>query len=72
MFKLAWDPSAAYLNQIYSAVYPHLSDLTVKLFSFLIRHTQIRIPKPSQEHSRGSPEFPNKKFRQIGPGVPEL
>ena len=24
------------------------------------------------EHSRGSPEFPNKNLRQIGPGVPEL
>ena len=34
--------------------------------------TQLRISKSSWEHSRGSPEFPHKYLRQIGPGVPEL
>ena len=34
--------------------------------------TQLRILKPSYEHSRGSPELPNQSLRQIGPGVSNL
>ena len=34
--------------------------------------TQLKISKPSKEHFRGSPEFPNLNFRQIDQGVPEL
>ena len=37
------------------AVYPHLIDFT---------------GKPSLEHSRGFPEFPNQNLRQICQGVP--
>ena len=33
---------------------------------------QVRISKPSSEHSRGSPKFPNQNLRQIGQGVPQL
>ena len=29
-------------------------------------HSNYKNFKPSQEHSRGSPEFPNQNLRQIG------
>jgi len=35
-------------------------------FPYTSRSTQPRISKPSKKHSRGSTEFPNQKFRQIG------
>ena len=33
------------------------------------RPTHRRISKPSEEHSRGSAEFPNQNLRQMRPGI---
>ena len=55
------------------ARYPQFVDFTGKLnFWNKSRSTQLRISKPSKEHSCGSPKFPNQNFRQIGEGVSEL
>ena len=75
ILKLAWEPSAAKVTKRYSnrAVYPHLNDFTsIQNISYLSRLTQLRILKPSREHSRGSPGSSNQNLRQIGSGVPEL
>ena len=47
------------LLKVTSAVYPHLSDFTGKRnFRNKIRPTQLRILKPSYEHSLGLPSSP--------------
>ena len=38
------------------------------IFPFKSGSTQLRISKPTQEHFRGFPEFPNQNLRQIGQG----
>ena len=68
---LAWEPSVAQVTS--SSYYRRLPALDlimiVAIFPFKSRPTQLRI---SNQHSRGSPEFPNKNLRQIGLGVHEL
>ena len=68
-----WEEYENSLILVTPAVYPHLDDFTGKLnFRYQSRSTQLRILKPSLEHSRGSSEFPNKNLRQIRQGVSEL
>ena len=67
------ETSAAKVNKSYSRRLPALNDFTGKLnFRYKSQPTQLKISKPSLEHSRKSPEFPNQNLMQIGPGVPEL
>ena len=61
--ELALEPSVSQGTHIYSCRLPALD-------RFL--PTQLGLSKPSQENSRGSPEFPNQNLRQIGQGVSEL
>ena len=55
------------------AIFQNWVVFTEKLnFRYKSGPTQLRISKPSVEHSHGSPEFPDQNLRQISPGVPEF
>jgi len=49
------------------AVYPrYVVIMILAIFTNTSRSTQLRISKPSEEHSRDFPEFPNQNLRKIG------
>ena len=75
ILKLAREPSTAQVTEgYYSRRLPaHKRFYRETKFSLLKSiPTQLRISKPSKEHSRGSTKIPNLNLRRIGPGVSEL
>ena len=71
----AWEPSVAPGIYSYSRRLPALSRFcrdTINVRFKVEPLTQLRMSKPSQEHSRGSSELPSQNLRQIGQGVSEL
>ena len=64
IYILAWEPSAAQVTNRFSRCLPALN------FRYLSRTTQLRILRPSKEHSSGPPQFPNQNLGPIGAGVP--
>ena len=72
LFLLAWEPSVAQVTHSYSHRLPAVGLELRNLNIYFFQPSQLRISKPSFEHSRGSSEFPFTNVWQIGPGIYEL